>query len=83
MWLASFLQRRKQIDYDVFECQAENSNKTYELVTSMQEIKLQGCQQRRRWEWEDVQDARGWQHIHKRGEEHSDNDSGSHGGNKR
>lgn len=55
LWLASFLQRRKQIDYDVFECQAENSNKTYELVTSMQEIKLQGCQQRRRWEWEDVQ----------------------------
>lgn len=55
LWLTAFLGRRRQIDYDVFECQADNSNKTYELVTSMQEIKLQGCQQRRRWEWEDVQ----------------------------
>ena len=25
------------------------------MLTSMQEIKLQGCEQRKRWEWEDVQ----------------------------
>ena len=30
-------------------------NKTYEFITSMQEIKLQDCEQRRRWEWEDTQ----------------------------
>ena len=34
---------------------AINNNKTYEFITSMQEIKLQDCEQRRRWEWEDVQ----------------------------
>lgn len=28
---------------------------TYQLIGGMQEIKLQGCQQRKRWEWEDVQ----------------------------
>lgn len=28
---------------------------TYQFITSMQEIKLQDCEQRRRWEWEDVQ----------------------------
>ena len=27
----------------------------YQLITGMQEIKLQGCEQRKRWEWEDVQ----------------------------
>lgn len=39
----------------MFEKQAGNNNKTYQLITSMQEIKLQDCEQRRRWEWEDVQ----------------------------
>ncbi|MCM1348235.1 MAG: peptidase domain-containing ABC transporter [Firmicutes bacterium] len=54
-WIALFLQPRKHIDYDLFECQSENQNKTFQLITSIQEIKLQGCQKRRQWEWEDVQ----------------------------
>ena len=54
-WLALFLRRRKVLDYELFEQQAVNNNKTYEFITSMQEIKLQDCEQRRRWEWEDVQ----------------------------
>ncbi|KGN98748.1 ABC transporter ATP-binding protein [Porphyromonas macacae] len=54
-WLALFLRRRKALDYELFEQQAINNNKTYEFITSMQEIKLQDCEQRRRWEWEDVQ----------------------------
>lgn len=54
-WMALFLRRRKVIDYELFEQQAANNNKTYQFLTSMQEIKLQDCEQRRRWEWEDVQ----------------------------
>ena len=54
-WMTLFLQRRKVIDYELFEQQAINNNKTYQFLTSMQEIKLQNCEQRRRWEWEDVQ----------------------------
>ena len=54
-WLALFLRRRKVLDYELFEQQAINNNKTYEFITSMQEIKLQDCEQPRRWEWEDVQ----------------------------
>ena len=54
-WLTLFLRRRKVLDYELFEQQAINNNKTYEFITSMQEIKLQDCEQRRRWEWEDVQ----------------------------
>ena len=54
-WLVLFLRRRKVLDYELFEQQAINNNKTYEFITSMQEIKLQDCEQRRRWEWEDVQ----------------------------
>lgn len=54
-WIALFLPRRKQIDYLCFEKRAKNNNRTYQFVTAMQEIKLQDCEQRRRWEWEDVQ----------------------------
>lgn len=38
-WLALFLRRRKVLDYELFEQQAINNNKTYEFITSMQEIK--------------------------------------------
>ncbi|NPD82323.1 peptidase domain-containing ABC transporter [Prevotella sp. PINT] len=55
LWISSFLQRRKVLDYEIFEQQAINQNKTYQFITSMQEIKLQDCEQRRRWEWEDTQ----------------------------
>lgn len=55
MWIISFLRKRKVLDYELFEQQARNQNKTYQLITSMQEIKLQDCEQRRRWEWEDTQ----------------------------
>lgn len=55
IWIAIFLEKRKGLDYQIFELQAINQNKTYQFITTMQEIKLQDCEQRRRWEWEDVQ----------------------------
>jgi ATP-binding cassette subfamily B protein len=55
VWMTVFLSKRKSIDYEIFEKQAINNNYTYQLITSMQEIKLQDCERRRRWEWEDIQ----------------------------
>lgn len=55
LWIAYFLGRRKVIDYEMFEQQAINQSKTYQFITSMQEIKLQDCEHRRRWDWEDTQ----------------------------
>ncbi len=55
LWVARFLRRRKVLDYELFEQQAINNNRTYQFITSMQEIKLQNCERRRRWEWEDTQ----------------------------
>lgn len=54
-WMALFLKSRKILDCELFEAQSENNNKTYEFITSIHEIKLQDCEQRRRWDWEDVQ----------------------------
>lgn len=55
VWIILFLKRRRQLDYKYFEQAGRNRNVTYQLIGGMQEIKLQGCEQRKRWEWEDVQ----------------------------
>lgn len=54
-WMVLFLQRRKRIDYELFEHQTKNNNKTYEFISSIQEIKLQDCEQRKIKDWEEVQ----------------------------
>lgn len=43
-WMTLFLKRRKVLDYELFEQQAINNNKTYEFISFMQEIKLQDCE---------------------------------------
>lgn len=55
IWIITFLKKRRSLDYELFEKQSENNNKTYQFLTAIQEIKLQDCEQRRRWEWEDIQ----------------------------
>lgn len=54
-WIIVFLKKRRQLDYKYFEQAGRNRDVTYQLINGMQEIKLHGCEQRKRWEWEDVQ----------------------------
>lgn len=54
-WITIFLKKRRMLDNKYFEQAGRNYNVTYQLIGGMQEIKLQGCEQRKRWEWEDVQ----------------------------
>lgn len=56
VWTATFLKRRKVIDYELFELQAVNNNKVYEFVATMQEIKLQGYGKHCHREWGDTQE---------------------------
>jgi ATP-binding cassette subfamily B protein len=55
LWILVFLKKRKILDYCLFEQQAINQNKTYQFLKNIQEIKLQNCEVRRRYEWEDCQ----------------------------
>lgn len=55
VWISRFLSYRRSIDYELFKHQSVNQTKTYEFITTIQEIKLQDCEQRRLWEWEDIQ----------------------------
>lgn len=49
-----FLSRRKVLNYELFKANSASNTVTYQIVNAMQEAKLQGCTQRRRWEWEDA-----------------------------
>lgn len=55
LWIAMFLEKRKILDYSLFEVRSKDQNNTYQFVTSMQEIKLQSCEERRKDEWEAIQ----------------------------
>ena len=55
VWVTVFLKKRRLLDYRYFEQRSRNQSKTMQIINGMQEIKLQNCERRRRWEWEDVQ----------------------------
>ena len=55
VWVFRFLKQRRLLDYVYFEQRSQNYSKTMQMLIGMQEIKLQHCERRRRWEWEDVQ----------------------------
>ncbi|MCL2042325.1 MAG: peptidase domain-containing ABC transporter [Bacteroidales bacterium] len=55
LWIVIFLKKRKELDYKRFaQSSAEQSN-LYQLITGMQEIKLNNCEKQKRWEWENIQ----------------------------
>ena len=54
-WVCAFLQKRKAMDYEFFDLYARRQNKTIQIIDGMQDIKLQNCERRKRWEWEDTQ----------------------------
>lgn len=55
VWTLIFLKKRKRIDQKRFEHLSENQGNLMQLIQGMQEIKLNGSERRRRWEWEEIQ----------------------------
>ena len=54
-WTLLFLKKREELDYKRFDQASDNQSSIYQLITGMQEIKLNGSERRRRWEWEAIQ----------------------------
>ncbi len=54
-WIFFFLKKRKDLDYMRFQRMSDNENVLFELITGMQEIKLNNCETIKRWDWEKVQ----------------------------
>lgn len=54
-WVWIFMKRRAELDHKNFAQQSANQSNVVQLVTGMQEIKLNACEQEKRWEWERIQ----------------------------
>jgi len=55
VWVIFFLKRRRELDFKKFDISSENQSNIVQLITGMQEIKLNNCEQQKRWEWERIQ----------------------------
>ena len=54
-WILIFLKKRRDLDYKRFTQSSANQNSIVQLITGMQEIKLNNAEKRKRWEWERIQ----------------------------
>lgn len=54
-WIFFFLKRRKELDYVRFQQLSEHQNTLMEIITGMQDIKLNNSETRKRWDWELIQ----------------------------
>lgn len=55
LWILLFMKRRRKLDYIRFQEAAANQSSIVQLVNGMQDIKLNGCEKQKRWEWERIQ----------------------------
>ena len=54
-WILLFLKSRRRLDYKRFAISSQNQSSLIQLVGGMQEIKLNNCEQQKRWVWEHIQ----------------------------
>lgn len=54
-WVLIFVRTRRKLDYKRFQASANNQSNMVQLVSAMQEIKLNHCEKQKRWEWERIQ----------------------------
>lgn len=54
-WVSAFLHRRRELDYKRFMYLSQNQSNLLQLITGIQEIKLNNCERQKRWEWEHIQ----------------------------
>ncbi|TCC91692.1 peptidase domain-containing ABC transporter [Pedobacter frigiditerrae] len=55
LWVMAFLKRRRDLDFKRFDISSKNQSSIVQLIGGMQEIKLNNCEQQKRWEWERLQ----------------------------
>jgi ATP-binding cassette subfamily B protein len=54
-WIQLFMKRRRKLDFQHFEQYSRNQSKLIELISGIQDIKLNNCETQKRWEWESIQ----------------------------
>ena len=55
LWILSFMRYRRKLDNARFAQASANQSNMVQLITGMQEIKLNNCEKQQRWKWESIQ----------------------------
>jgi ATP-binding cassette subfamily B protein len=55
VWVWLFLKKRAELDHRRFAQMSANQSNLIQLIQGMQEIKISGSEQQKRWEWESIQ----------------------------
>lgn len=55
LWIQLFMRKRAEIDHRTFSQQAAHQSNIVQLITGMQEIRLNNCERRKLWEWQNIQ----------------------------
>lgn len=54
-WILFFMKYRRELDIRRFSQASSEQSSLIQLVTAMQEIKLNNCEKQKRWQWERIQ----------------------------
>lgn len=54
-WVLAFMKYRRELDIKRFAQSASEQSNLFQLITGMQEIKLNNCETEKRWQWERIQ----------------------------
>jgi ATP-binding cassette subfamily B protein len=55
IWVYVFMKKRRELDFKRFSQLSDNQSSLIQLITGMQEIKLNNIEKQKRWEWETIQ----------------------------
>lgn len=55
LWIVLFMKRRRMLDYKRFTQLSDSQSSLIQLISGIQEIKLNNCEQQKRWNWEQIQ----------------------------
>lgn len=55
IWVLAFMKYRRELDIRRFSQASDEQSSLIQLVTAMQEIKLNNCEKQKRWQWERIQ----------------------------
>ncbi|MDR2919572.1 MAG: peptidase domain-containing ABC transporter [Tannerella sp.] len=54
-WILAFMKYRRELDIKRFAQASSEQSNLFQLITGMQEIKLNNCETEKRWQWERIQ----------------------------
>jgi len=57
LWINLFMKKRRELDFKRFMKMSDNQGKIIQIISGIEEIKLNNAERDKRWEWESVQSS--------------------------